>query len=78
MFTIIELQTLANGQTNSLTQTAGTLNQAEAKYHTILAAAAISQVPVHACALLTHQGRLIANEYYRHGETTSPEENMEE
>ena len=40
--------------------------EAENKYHTILAYAAKSQVPVHAAAMLNENGALIKHEYYVH------------
>ena len=41
-------------------------NEAEAQFHTILAAAAISEVEEHAAVLLTSDGRVLRNECYRH------------
>ena len=46
---------------------------AENKYHTILAYAAKSQVPVHAAAMLNENGALIKHEYYVHA-TEEPQE----
>ena len=43
--------------------------QAEAKYHQILAAAAVSSVEEHTAVLLTQDGQLVRRECYRHGET---------
>lgn len=41
-------------------------NQAEAKLHTVLAAAAVSQVEEHAAMILTSDGRVVRSECYRH------------
>lgn len=41
-------------------------NVAEARYHTILAAAAVSDVDVHTVVMLTNDGRTVRYECYRH------------
>ena len=48
--------------------------KAEAKYHEVLAAAAVSELPQHSASLLTSDGRCIMNQCYRHEiETPEPE-----
>ena len=42
-------------------------NAADSKYHTILAAAAISQVEEHGAIMYTHEGVLDKAECYYHG-----------
>lgn len=66
MFLVTEIQTV-NGQTSVITTSFATLNEADHKYHTILAAAAISTVDVHAAVMYTNTGSYIKSEYYRHG-----------
>lgn len=39
---------------------------AESKFHTILAAAAISSVPKHSASLLTDEGEVIKSQCYTH------------
>lgn len=46
--------------------------KAEAKYHEVLAAAAVSELPQHSATLLTSDGRAIMNQCYRH-EIAQPE-----
>ena len=41
--------------------------QAEAKYHTLLAAAALSAVPVHTVMLVRADGFVVKSESYEHG-----------
>lgn len=41
-------------------------NEAESKYHTALAAAAISNVDEHCAVILSQDGRLIRGECYKH------------
>lgn len=43
-------------------------NLAEQKYHNVLAAAAVSAVPVHSAVMLTGDGTRIKGETYRHSE----------
>lgn len=40
--------------------------QADAKYHSILASAAVSAVPVHACIMYTEEGEYIESKCYKH------------
>lgn len=65
MFLVTEIQTV-NGQTATINTAFDTLNEADHKYHTILAAAAISTVDVHAAVMYTNTGSYIKSEYYRH------------
>lgn len=67
MFVVVELQ--ENGETlQNLVTAHTTLREAESKYHTVLAAAAVSTVPVHSAVLLSGNGNVIKSESYRHGE----------
>lgn len=71
MYIIIELQTNSDGTLGSLVQTAPTINQAQSIYHSVLASAAISSVPIHACTLLDENGLQVACETYHHGEVNA-------
>lgn len=44
--------------------------KAESKYHEILAAAAISQIPQHSASLLLSDGRMITSQCYIHPAAT--------
>lgn len=48
-------------------------NAAEAQYHTMLAAAAISAVEIHSVVMLTEDGRIVRTECYRHSAATNEE-----
>lgn len=64
MFIVIELQksdTLA-----VLSDTYETRNQAEQKYHTVLAYAAVSEIPKHSAVLLDEDGTFIKSESFEH------------
>lgn len=65
MFIVIELQT-NDGKTASLINAFENKNEAESKYHQILASASISSVNVHAAVLLDERGNLEKSEYYLH------------
>ena len=79
-FYIIEIQQYVNGEFGHIVHFAFDENptkarlKAEAKYHEVLAAAAISELPQHSASLLTSDGRCIMNQCYRHEiETPEPE-----
>ncbi len=67
MYIVIELQTNAEGVVGSLVYKYDSRDEAEGKYHNILAAAAISSLPVHAAVMLTNAGTMVKSEFYRHG-----------
>ena len=67
MFIVTEIQTV-NDQTLTITNQFATLNEADNKYHTILAAAAVSNVEIHGAIMFTNCGNYIKSEYYRHGD----------
>ena len=64
-YVVIELQKNNDNIANIVTAH-DTRNEAESKYYTVLAAAAISNVEKHACSLLTEDGMCIRNEVYEH------------
>lgn len=43
-------------------------NDAYSKYYQVLAAAAISSVPLHAAVILTEEGRTVESKYFNHTE----------
>ena len=77
-FYIIEIQQYANGEYGHIVHFAFDENatkarlKAEAKYHEVLAAAAVSELPQHSATLLTADGRAVMNQCYRH-EIVQPE-----
>ena len=68
MFIVIEIQTSKSGTVSTLTWQYDSLNSAEAKYHSVLAAAAVSSLPCHAACILTNAGTIVKSEFYRHEE----------
>ena len=64
MYIVMEIQ---KGNTAStIVNTYETLNEAENKYHTILAYAAISSIPKHSAVLLTEEGDYVKHECFEH------------
>lgn len=69
---IIELQTYANGEYGHIVHVAFDADpvkarfKAESKYHEVLAAAAVSELPQHAAVVVTSGGFPIMNQCYEH------------
>lgn len=69
MYIVIEMQTDASGNVSIPAPASyDNLNDAEAKFHTILAAAAQSTLPVHSAIIVDNEACLIRNERYFHKE----------
>lgn len=66
MYIVLETQTDTNGTVGTLITSYENRNDAESKYHNILTAAAISEVPLHYAFLLTDEGYTIKSEGYDH------------
>jgi hypothetical protein len=65
-YKVIELQT--NGETTAHIVTTETDQpHAEQKFHTVMAAAAVSNVDIHACVILNEFGAIVQQGYYSHG-----------
>ena len=71
-YVVMEIQTLGENVA-ILTYQYNTLREAEAKYHSILAVAAVSDLVKHAAALITNAGTLVKSEYYDHTAASEPE-----
>lgn len=70
MYIVIELQKTGDQVANIVTSHASR-QEAEAKFHTVLAAAAVSAVPVHSAVMLSDEGFPLRNECYK--DKTAPE-----
>lgn len=68
MYIVIELQTNAEGVVANLVYQYASWGEAESKFHSILASAAVSSLPVHAAVMLTNAGTMVKSEFYRHDE----------
>lgn len=65
-YIVLELQTDTAGNVANIVTKHNTLNEAEAKFHTILAAAAISSVPTHAAVIMSEEGDTFGSKCYKH------------
>lgn len=67
MYLIIEIQKSNDGTLAHLESVHATMGESEQRYHTILAAAAVSNVDVHSAVMLDDMGNRIKGETYYHG-----------
>lgn len=65
MYIVIELQTTTEG-TSDIVTAFQTLPEAESKYHSILAAAAVSEIPVHSAIIVSAEGFPVMHQCYKH------------
>lgn len=72
-YLVVEMQAYAGGGHGSLKDEFDDLSLAEQKYHTVLAAAAVSSCPTHSAVLLDFTGRLLKREQYTHDVQPEPE-----
>lgn len=66
MYIVIELQTNADGQVGNIVTAYDTLPQAQNKFYTICAYAAVSDIPVHTAVILDSTGMTVAVQSFRH------------
>ena len=71
-YKIIEMQT-NNGTTAHIVTDAATRNEAEAEWHRVLAAAAVSNVQTHSCVILSEEGVLVMSGCYKHDQGATAE-----
>lgn len=65
-YIVIELQKNAEGQVSNIVTEHPTLPEAESKYYSILAAAAVSDIPVHSAIIVSEEGFPVKNNCYKH------------
>ena len=65
-YIVLEIQTNNDGTVGTLIDTYDNRGSAESKYHLILSAAAVSQIPQHSCVLMTDDGFLLESKSYDH------------
>ena len=68
MFIVIELQTNSDGSVGNFVWAYATQAEAEAKYHSVLAVAAVSALPCHGAVILRNDGLQIAAQAYKREE----------
>lgn len=77
-FLVIEIQIYDNGSAGNNVWAYDTINEAESKYHAVLASAAVSDVPVHSAAILNETGYEIRVQSYNHKQPEPPVPETEE
>lgn len=68
MFIVQEIQTYSNGSIAVLTTQKENDSEAESTYHSILAAAAVSELPIHTAIIMRPDGSTIKKECYMRGD----------
>ena len=66
MYIVIELQKNPEGQVSNLVTSHSTLAEAESKYHSILASAAVNDVPIHSAIIVSEEGFPVKHQCYKH------------
>lgn len=66
MYIVIELQKNAEGVVSNIATSHETLAEAESKYYYVLAAAAVSDIPVHSAIIVSEEGFPVRHECYKH------------
>lgn len=66
MYIVIELQRNDQGVVSNIVTAFDTLAEAESKYHSILAAAAISKMPVHSAIIVSEEAFPVKYQCYKH------------
>lgn len=66
MYIVIELQKNAEGVVSNIVTSYENLAEAESKYYSVLAAAAISKIPVHSAIIVSEEGFPVKNQCYKH------------
>lgn len=72
-YLVIEIQKFADGAMSTPAYAYDNAQSAEAKYHAVLSAAAVSALPVHSCVMINEEGMFIKGECFKH-EEERPEE----
>lgn len=76
-YLVIEIQK-TDDTVATLVNSFDTINEAESKYHTVLAYAAVSSVHVHTAVLMNETGYVIKHESYDHTPEAEEETESEE
>lgn len=65
-YLVVEIQRFEDGKMSTPAYAYDNLNAAEAKFHSIMAAAAVSALPRHAAILISDEGFPMRHESYTH------------
>ena len=78
MYYIIEIQQYADLSYGHIVHWATTRNEADSKYHLVLSAAAVSELPSHSATLIDSEGNALMNYCYHHEQLASTPESESE
>jgi hypothetical protein len=67
-YIVVELQKNADGVVSHIVSDHATIAEAESKYYSILAYAAVSEVPVHSAIIVSEDGFPVRHQCYKHGQ----------
>ena len=65
-YIVIELQKNAEGVVSNIVTEHENQNDAESKYFSVLAAAAVSTIPVHSAIIVSEEAFPVRHEFYKH------------
>lgn len=66
MYTVVEIQSTGESVAIPAPASFVDINDAYAKYHTVLSASAKSEVPKHGCYILDDTGCKVASQFFEH------------
>lgn len=66
MYIVIEIQKSADNVMSDIVTSFNTLSEAYNKYYSVLAFAAINELPVHSAVLMTEEGFVVENKCFKH------------
>ena len=66
MYIVVELQKNAEGVVSNIVTSHETLAEAESKYYSVLAAAAVSEIPVHSAVIVSEEAFPVKHQCYKH------------
>ena len=64
-YLVIEIQTLSDGQVANIVTSHDTLPEAQSKFFTVCASAALTTLPCHAVTLLTSEGTMVDSRRFK-------------
>lgn len=76
-YIVVEIQKNVDGSVGNLVSAYDDINAAQSKYHAVLSAAALSQLPCHAAVLLNETGYCIVHEHFIYVEPEPPIEEVQ-
>lgn len=65
-YIVIEFQKNAEGAVSNIVTDHATLAEAESKYYSILASAAVSKLPAHSAIIVSEEGFPVKHQCYKH------------